>query len=107
MAERRMGEVVGQRQRFGEVFVEPEHPGQGAGNLGHLKRMRQPGAVMIAFVEYEDLGLVFEPPKRRSVNDTVAVAAERAAVLARWLGMQPAAALRRVAGIGCEVISVV
>jgi hypothetical protein len=62
---------------------------------------------MVAFVEHKDLSLVLEPPKRRGVNDAVAVAAERAAVLARGLGVQAATALRRIAGIRCEVISVV
>jgi hypothetical protein len=62
---------------------------------------------MVAFVEYEDLGFMLEPPKCCSVNDAVAVAAERTAVLARRLGVQAAAALRRIAGIRREVTSVV
>jgi hypothetical protein len=62
---------------------------------------------MVAFVEYEDLGFVLKPPKCCSVNDAVTVAAERIAVPARRLGMQAAAALGRVAGVGSKVISVV
>ena len=36
MAERRMAEVVRQRQRFRQVLVEPELAGQRAGDLGAL-----------------------------------------------------------------------
>ena len=45
---------------------------------------------MIALVEHEHLGLVRQPPERRRVDDSVAVAAEGAAG-ARW----PAPAKRR------------
>jgi len=58
VTERRMAEIMGQRQGFREILVEPELPGQRAGDLGHLERMGQPGAVMIAFVEHENLRLV-------------------------------------------------
>src|SRR5262249_46547662 len=50
MAERRMAEIVRQRQGLGEILVEAERARQRAGNLRHLQRVRQPGAVMIPFV---------------------------------------------------------
>ncbi len=87
MPERRMAEIVGERQRLGEIFIEPQPPGERARHLRDLERMGEPGAVMIALVEHEDLGLVLEPAKGGRVNDAVAVAAEGAAALARGLGM--------------------
>ena len=48
MAERRVAEVVGQRQRLGQIFVKPERASQGAGDLGDLQRMGQPRAEMVA-----------------------------------------------------------
>ena len=61
VAERRVAEVVGERQRLGEVLVEPERARERAGDLGDLQRMGQPGAEVIALVEDEDLGLVGQP----------------------------------------------
>ena len=100
MAERRMAEIVGQRQRLGEIFVEAEHPRQRARDLRDFERVGQPGAVMVALVEDENLGLVLEPAERGRVDDAVAIAAEGAAAFAGRLGMKPAAARGRVAGIG-------
>ena len=100
MAERRMAEVMGQRQRLGEVLVEPELAGQRAGDLGHFQRMGQPGAVMIALMEHEDLGFVLQAAEGGGMDHPVAVAPERAAGLARRLRKQPAAAAIGIAGIG-------
>ena len=99
MAERRMAEIVGERQRLGEIFVEPERAGERARHLRDFERMGEPGAVMVALVEHEDLGLVLEPAEGGRMDDAVAVAAEGAAALADGLGMEPAAALARIARI--------
>ena len=100
VAERRMAEIMGQRQRFREVLVQPELPGQRASDLRHLQRMGQPGAVVVALVEHEDLGLVLQAAERGGVDHPVAIPPERAAGPARRLHDQPAAAAVGVAGIG-------
>ena len=100
MAERRMAEIMGERQGFGEVLVQPELARQRAGDLRHLQRMGQPGAVMVALVEHEHLGLVLQAAERGGMDHPVAIPAERAAGPARRLGDQPAAAAIGVAGIG-------
>ena len=61
MAERRMAEIVRQRQRLGEVLVEPERAGERAGDLRDFQRMGQPGAVVVALVIDEHLRLVRQP----------------------------------------------
>ena len=81
-----MAEIVGERQRLGQILVEAERAGERARDLGHLERMGEPRAVMVAFVEHEDLGLVLEAAERGRMDDAVAVAAERAAALADRLG---------------------
>ena len=100
MAERRMAEIVRQRQRFGEILVEAELPGQRAGDLRHFEGVGQPGAVMIAFMEHEHLGLVLEAAERGGMDHPVAIAPERAAGPARRLIEQPPPAAVGVAGIG-------
>ena len=76
MAERRMAEVVGERQRLGQVLVERQRARERAGDLRHFERVGEPGAVMIALVEHEHLGLVLEPAEGGRMDDAVAVAAE-------------------------------
>jgi hypothetical protein len=41
MRERRMAHVVNQREGFGEIFVESQNAGDGAGNLRDLDGVRQ------------------------------------------------------------------
>ena len=92
MAERRMAEIVRERQRLGEVLVEPERARERAGDLGDLQGMGQPGAVMVALVEDEHLRLVRQPAERRRMDDAVAVAPEVVAAALAGSGMEPAAA---------------
>ena len=74
VAEGRMPEIVGQRKRLGEVFVHTEDAADRARDLRDLQAVGQPGAVVIPLVIDEDLGLVLQTPKRRAVDDPVAVA---------------------------------
>ena len=50
MAERRMAEIVRQRQRLGQILVEPQRAGERARDLRHFQRVGEPGAVMVALV---------------------------------------------------------
>jgi hypothetical protein len=61
--ERRVAEVVRQRDRLAEVLVQAEHAAERAGDLAGLDRVREPGAIVVALVVHEDLRLVLEPPK--------------------------------------------
>ena len=99
MPKRRMAEVMRQRQRFRQILVEAELPGQRAGDLRHFERVGEPGAIVVALVEHEDLGLVLQAAKRGGMDHPVAIAPERAAGLARGLGEQSSAAAVGVAGI--------
>ena len=78
MAERRVAEIVGERQRLGQVLVEPQRAGDRAGDLRHLEGMGQARAEMVALVIDEDLGLVLQPAEGGRVDDAVAVAPARA-----------------------------
>ena len=92
MAERRVSEIVRQRDRLGQFRVEPERARHRARDLRGLHRMRQARAVVVALVVDEDLGLVFEAAKGGGMHDTVAVALERRAHRMRRLGETPSAA---------------
>ena len=103
MAERRMAEIVRQRQRFAEVLVEAKGARQRARDLRDFQRMRQPRAVVVSLVIDEDLRLVGQPAECGRMDDAVAVAAEDIAGRARRLRIAAAAALRRIGGINCPL----
>src|SRR3954451_18471468 len=96
MTERRVAEIMRQRQRLGEVLVEAESARDGAGDLRDFDTVSQAGAIMVALVIDEDLGLVLEAPERGRMDDAVAVALKRRAQVAFRLRVEPAAAVFRV-----------
>ena len=73
VAEGRVAEIVGQGQGIGEVLVETELAGDGAGDLGHFEAVGEPGAVEIAHVVDEDLGFVLQLAEGGAVDDAVPV----------------------------------
>ena len=96
MAEGRVPEVVGQRQRLGEVLVHPENTADRARDLRHLQAVGEARAVVIPLVIDEDLGLVLEPAERRAVDNAVAVALEgRSRAAFQFWVETPAAPLRK------------
>ena len=99
VAERRVPEVVAERDRFGQLLVQPQHLGDGARDLRDLERVRQPGPVVIAGWREEHLRLVLQPPEGLAVDDAVAIALKRGTHVVFGLGPQAAArigALRRL-----------
>jgi len=92
MAERRMTQIVGQRERLGKVGVEAENPGHGAGNLRHFQSMCQAVAEVIGKSSCKNLRLGFEAAEGARVNHTVAVALEGGAIGMFRFGIAAAAA---------------
>ena len=77
VAERRVPEVVAERDGLGQLLVQPQHLGDGPGDLRHLERVRQAGAVVVAGRREEHLRLVLQPAERLAVDDAIAVALKR------------------------------
>ena len=69
-----VAQVVRQCQGLGQVFVEAQHAGNRAADLGHLQAVGEAGAEVVALVVHEDLRLVDQAAKRGGVHDAVAVA---------------------------------
>ncbi len=87
VAERRVPEIVPERDRFGQLLVEPQDLRDAARDLRDLERVRQPGAVVIAGRREEHLRLVLEPAEGLAVNDPIAIALE--CRTDRILGLRP------------------
>ena len=99
MAEGRVSEIVAEGDGLREIVVEPERPGESAGDLGHLDRMGESRSEMIALVIDEDLRLVGETPEGRRMDDPVPVALEFGAGRRSGLRDEPSAGLRRIGGV--------
>ena len=102
VTERRMPDVVYQRQRLHQIDIQIERPGNRARDLRDLHGVRQPGAEVIGVAPREDLRLVFQPPKRARVNDAVAVTLKGIAIGVRRLGIAAPARILRVHGVRSE-----
>jgi hypothetical protein len=63
MAEGRVAEVVGQRQRLRQILLERQFARDGPRDLRDLQDVGQPGPEMVALVVDEDLRLVLQPRK--------------------------------------------
>ena len=94
MAERRVADVVGQGDGFGQVFVQPQPAGDGAGDLRDFERVREPGAVVVVDAGDEDLRLAGHAAEGGAVDDPLAVA------LVERCGT--GAAVRGAGGRGCR-----
>jgi hypothetical protein len=71
-----VSKVVTKTNRFDQIFVCPERTGDCAPNLGYFQRVSKPGAVIVAFIVYEDLGFIFQPAEGGRMQNAVAVALE-------------------------------
>src|SRR5262249_25885352 len=69
VAEWRMTEIVGERERLGEVLVKAKGTGERAGDLGDLKGMGESGAEVVALVKDEDLCLVRQAAEGGRMDD--------------------------------------
>ncbi len=95
VAERRVAEVVAERDRLGQVLVQPERASERPGDLSDLERVRETHPVVVADRREEDLRLVLEPSERLAVNDAVTVALEVGAERDRAPRAAPAPSSRR------------
>ena len=98
VSERRMADVVSQRQSLHQVFVQSHESGHGARDLGDFNGVGQPVAEMIGKPRREYLRLVFQAAEGARVHHAVAVALVIIAVGMPRLGEAASAPLFRLEG---------
>ena len=81
-----MPQIVREGERLDERLVEPQRGCQRSRHLHDLERVREARARVVALGEDDDLRLPFEPPERRAVGDSVAIALEAGAERVVGLG---------------------
>ena len=89
VAERRVADVVAERDRLGQRLVQAQRGRERPGDLGDLHRVRQARDEVVALRVEEDLGLVLQPAEGLRVDDPIPVALERRPVRVRLLGSRP------------------
>src|SRR6185436_4425446 len=105
VAERRVPEVVPERDGLGELLVEAQHLGDRAGDLRHLERMRETGPIVIARRREEHLRLVFQPAERLAVDDAIAVPLKRRTDVVFSFWTQTPARVRAPGGLRREDVA--
>ncbi len=75
--ERRVADVVDQRQRLCQVLVQPQRLGHAARDLYHFDGVRQPAAKMVGGAAGKHLRLARQPAKRARLHNPFAVPLER------------------------------
>ena len=76
VAEGGVADVVDQGEGLGEVLVEAEGGGDGAGDLGDLDGVGEAAAEVVGGAAGEDLGLAGEAAEGAGLDDALAVALE-------------------------------
>ena len=104
VAEGRMAEIMGQRNRLGQILVQLQGAGNGAGNLRDLQRMRQTRPVMVAFRRQKHLRFVLEPSERFAMQHPIAIPLKRGTVIAGEFLPVPPLGTGRQGGIGRQYL---
>ena len=86
-----MAQVMPERDRFRQVFVQPKPARNGPRDLADLQRMRKARTVMIADRGKKNLRFVFQAPEGFAVDDPVPVAHKLCADGAFFHGVFPSA----------------
>src|SRR5262249_33565248 len=103
VAERRMADVVAERDRLDERLVQSQRPADRARDLRDLERVGHARAVVVAGAVDEDLRLVIEAAESAAGGGAVADGREVAAVRGWRLRVLAAAARARDQRVGGEV----
>ena len=53
-----MAQIMAQGDGLCEIFIEPQGPGDGSGDLGHLQSVGQSGPVVVSLRRQKHLGLM-------------------------------------------------
>ena len=102
VSERRVTQVMGKGDAFGEVFIQHQRPRHIPADLRRFHGMGKPCAVVVALVCDEDLRFSLEPPECGAVDHAVAVSleGEPSRIGSLFIGSSQRSLVRY--GIGCQ-----
>ena len=76
MSKRRMADVVNQRQRLRQIFVQTKRGRGPTSDLRHLNRVGQAAAKVVGRAAGKDLRLACKPPEGASLHDALPITLE-------------------------------
>src|SRR5713226_3572684 len=79
VSEWRVAEIVAERDRFCQFFVELQHLRDASGDLRDFERMGESRTVVVPLGREEHLGLVLQAAERFRMDDSIAITLERRA----------------------------
>lgn len=103
MAEGRVPQIMAQRNGLCQALIEPQGLGYGAGYLGYLQGMGEPGPVMVPLRRQKHLCLVLQPSKCLGVKDAVPVPLVLRPHIAQLLRLVPSPGPAAKGRIGAHV----
>src|SRR5689334_18533538 len=74
MTKRCVPEIMRKRNRFRQILIKRQSPGNGATHRCHFAGMRQTSTQMISCSVQKNLGLVLEPAKSARMDDPRSIA---------------------------------
>src|SRR5205823_920513 len=95
MPKRRMADIMNQRQRLNQIFIQAEFRSNGARNLGDLNGVSKTVAKVVGVAARKYLGLVFQTAKGARMDDPITVPLKIVAIWMTRLGIAPSEALFR------------
>ena len=81
MAEGGVAQIMPHGDGLGQILVQAQGTGHGAGNPGHLQGVGHAGTVVISFRAEKHLGFVHQTPEGFAVYDAVVVPLEAGAYI--------------------------
>ena len=76
MAKGSVAQIMPKGNSLGQVLIQPQRAGDRARDLGHLKRVGQPGAVVVPLRREKYLCFLLQPAEGLAVENTIPVALE-------------------------------
>ncbi len=93
-----VAEIMAHCRSFGQILVQPQGAGCGAGNAGHFQGVGHAGAVVVALGLEKNLGLVHQPSERTAVEDAIGIPLITGPILALFLEDVPPPGIERLSG---------
>jgi hypothetical protein len=93
-----MAEVVGERDRFRQIFIQGQRSRDRPADGRNFDRVRQARPQMVAGAVEKNLRLIFQPAKRARVNDPRPIALELGPIIVSFLRVLPAAGFAGLLG---------
>jgi len=105
VSERRVAEVVRQRDRLGEVLIQFQRAGDVARNGRDLHGVCEARAQVVAGAVQKDLRLVFQPAKGARMNDPISVALVVRPPVGRVFGIPAPPGIGAELGVRREILA--